>query len=79
MLVFDLLLVLAGLCGLVAAVLWVRVASSHSLNQASMLDGTGRLTERSNRRARRAALVASGICLLLAAAACLAGRGAEVF
>jgi hypothetical protein len=70
---FQLLIVLATLSGLVAAVFWVRVASNRSLSEASRLDGTEKLAERSNRRAYRAAVIASALCALLVGLAYLAG------
>ena len=72
---FEILLGLAVLSGLLAAVFWVRVASSRSLNEVFKLDGTEKLAERSNRRAYRAALIASALCVGLITLAYLAGGG----
>jgi hypothetical protein len=72
---FEILLALAALSGLLAAVSWVRVASNRSLSEAFKLDGTEKLAERSNRRAYRVAVIASTLCALLAALAFLADRG----
>lgn len=77
--IFETLIALAAFSGLVAAVLWVRVASSRSLNEAFKLDGTEKLAERANRRAQRAAMIASALCAGLAALAYLAGRAAGAF
>jgi ABC-type spermidine/putrescine transport system permease subunit I len=76
--IFETAIVLAALSGLVAAVFWVRVASNRSLSEASRLDGTEKLAERSNRRAYRAAVIASALCAALVVLACLAGRAAGV-
>ena len=73
--IVETLAVLAALSGLVAAVFWVRVASNRSLSEASRLDGTEDLAARSNRRAYRAAVIASALCAGLAALAYLVGRG----
>lgn len=69
MLPFDILLLLTAVSGVVAAISWVRVASSGSLTAASKLDGTEKLAERANRRALNAALMASAITIGLAVAA----------
>jgi hypothetical protein len=73
--VVETLIVLVAFSGLVAAVFWLRVASNRSLSEASRLDGTENLTEQSNRRAYRAAVIASALCAGLAALAYLVGRG----
>jgi hypothetical protein len=78
MVAFQILLVLAAVSGLLAAVFWVRVAASHSLDLAGRLDGTERRTHRSNRRALSGALIVSGLAVLLAAGAFLAGSNAGV-
>ena len=79
MVLFDLLLVLTAISGLLAAVFWVRVAMSNSLEMAGKLDGTEELVERANRRATTVALIASGLTALLAVTTSLAGRGAGIF
>jgi hypothetical protein len=79
MVLFDLLLVLTAISGLLAAGFWVRVAMSKSLEMAAKLDGTEKLAQRGNRRAATAALIASGLTALLAVAAYIAGRGAGMF
>jgi len=76
MFAFQALLVLTAVSGLLAAVFWVRVAASRSLDMASRLDGTERLAHRSNRRALSCALIASGLTVLIALAAFLVGNGA---
>ena len=76
MLVFDMLLVFTAMTGTLAAVAWVRVASSRSVNEAFRLDGAEKLAERANRRAFNVALIASVLTVLLAAAAFLMGRSA---
>ena len=79
MFLFEIVLVLAAACGLMAAVFWVRVATSRSLNMAGRLDGTEKLVERANRRAFTAAAIATGLTLLLAVAAYIIGRGVDAF
>ena len=79
MLVFDLLLLATGIGVLTAAVFWVRVAASHSMRIIYRLDGTERIAERANRRAFNWALTASGLTVVLAIAAYLAGRSAGAF
>ena len=79
MLLVNIIVVLAAGCGLLAAILWVRVATSRSLEMAGRLDGTEKLFERANRRALAGAAIATGVTVLLAVAAYLIGRGAGAF
>lgn len=74
MLLFNILLVVTAVSALLAAVFWLRVASSRSLNAAFKLDGTEELSRRANRRAFNWALAASIVTLLLVGATYFAGR-----
>lgn len=76
MLVFNILLVLTAVNGLLAALFWVRVAASPSLDVAGRLDGTEKIFERANRRAIAGAWIATGLTVVLAAGAYLIGRSA---
>lgn len=67
------LLGLAAISALLAAILWVRVASSSRLLDIARLDGTEPLFERSNRRALMGAAIASAAAITLAALGYLVG------